>query len=457
MKINLIILILSPITIVSGCKKVLREDSNSLAYEKSLLQSSRTESGTLQSAPAAEVVGRYNGPANKFDAGRAMTVDALGNIYVSGTSEGKKGNRDYVTIKYSATGVEQWVARYNGTGNGEDYPYAITVDSDGNVYVTGRSIGIGSNHDYATVRYNAENGAQEWVMRHNSSTNMHDLAKDVKVENGFVYVTGYTNGSSTGSGTAITTIKYRADNGAQEWVKNYPETGSVASSDANSVAIDAEGNVYITGKSTSMATIKYSSAGSFQWERNCGGDNGRKIKIDLSGSIISTGWGSKTVKYSPDGTQLWEAPGPVSGTAFQDLAVDAAGNVYVTGYGRPSTTKDDFITVKYNTDGVQQWWESYNFSFNGIDLARSIALDGTGNVYVTGRAEVYDGSRNGTVNYGIVKYDATGVRQWVALYDGPDKQSSESFAIATDALGKVYVTGQSAYKTSYFDIVTIKY
>ncbi|HEX5654112.1 MAG TPA: T9SS type A sorting domain-containing protein, partial [Chitinophagaceae bacterium] len=110
-----------------------------------------------------------------------------------------------------------------------------------------------------------------------------------------------------------------------------------------------------------------------------------------------------------------------------------------------------------DVSGNQQWSARFNGSFNGIDLARSIALDGSGNIYVTGHCTVNDGSRNGGTNYATVKYDNTGAEQWVALYDNPDKPGSDGFAVAVDALDNVYVTGQSATKTSYFDFTTIKY
>lgn len=56
-------------------------------------------------------------------------------------------------MKYDSLGVEQWVARYDGTGNYDDYAFAIAVHSSGSVYVTGRSEGIGTSQDYATIKY----------------------------------------------------------------------------------------------------------------------------------------------------------------------------------------------------------------------------------------------------------------------------------------------------------------
>jgi len=57
---------------------------------------------------------------------------------------------------------EKWVARYNGPGNGSDVAWAITTDASGNVYVTGWSKGLGSDLDFATIKYDAD-GKMLWV------------------------------------------------------------------------------------------------------------------------------------------------------------------------------------------------------------------------------------------------------------------------------------------------------
>ena len=75
-------------------------------------------------------------------------MDNLGNVYVTGISEG-----DFATIKYDPNGVEQWVERYDGPGNGTDYASSIAVDSSYNVYVSGKSMGSGTDYDFATIKY----------------------------------------------------------------------------------------------------------------------------------------------------------------------------------------------------------------------------------------------------------------------------------------------------------------
>lgn len=98
-------------------------------------QSSTTQilSGGVQEAWVA----RHDEPGHAGDFATAMATDGSGNIYVTGYSQSVGSSPDYLTIKYSASGVQQWSARYNGPGNTNDYAVALAVDGAGNVYVTG--------------------------------------------------------------------------------------------------------------------------------------------------------------------------------------------------------------------------------------------------------------------------------------------------------------------------------
>jgi hypothetical protein len=200
----------------------------------------------------------YNGSCSVLDGTYSLTLDNLANVYVLGiTNVGGTCYPDYVTIKYSTNGEEQWVQLYNGTGNRTEVPKSIAVDNSGNVCVTGGSDGNGTGVDCATVKYNTD-GVEQWVKRYNGTTNGFDYGRSIGVDVfGNVYVTGYSEGTSND----YMTIKYDSD-GNQKWVHSYNGTGN-GSDIANSLAVDHLGNVYVTGSSqgngtsTDIVTIKY--------------------------------------------------------------------------------------------------------------------------------------------------------------------------------------------------------
>ncbi|MGH7451285.1 MAG: SBBP repeat-containing protein, partial [bacterium] len=308
---------------------------------------------------------RYNGPSNKSDIAYALTIDSGGNVYVAGASTAANDYSDYATVKYDGVGNQLWVKRFNGFGNNNDVAKAITVDGAGNIYVTGSSVGSNGLRDYVTIKYNSA-GAQQWSRRYNGAGNHHD--------------------------------------------------------EANALVVDGNGNVYATGSSV--------------------GSNGNQ---DYA-----------TIKYNSVGTQLWVKRYNGLGNnndIANALAVDGSGNVYVTGSSTVSNGFYDYVTVKYNNMGVQQWASRYNGSGNHNDEAKAIALDGTGNVYVTGSSV----GSNEFQDYVTVKYNSAGSQQWAIRYYGLANKNDIANAIAVDGAGNVYVTGASAAVNGYYNYVTIKY
>jgi len=414
-------------------------------------------------------VARYNGPGNNDDEATALAIDGSGNVYVTGWSFNSGTYTDYATIKYNSTGEEQWVARYNVTGYSDDHATAIAIDGLGNVYVTGYSHGSGTGFDYATIKYNST-GEEQWVARYNGPGNNDDEAHALTVDgSGNVYVTGYSASSVIFPyNYDYATIKYNST-GVEQWVVRYNGPGN-SDDRATALAVDGSGNVYVTGYSygsgtlNDYATIKYNSTGEEQWVARYNGswnsdDNASALVVDGSGNVYVTGlsfdstssYDYATIKYNSSGVEQWVAR--YNGTwNFDDrataLAVDGSGNVYVTGYSYGSGTHYDYATIKYNSSGVEQWVARYNGPRNYDDQAYALAADGLGNVYVTG---ISYGS--GTLyDYATIKYNSLGEEQWVARYNGPGNSDDGAKAIALDGSGNLYVTGYSNG-----DYVTIKY
>ncbi|MBA3725498.1 MAG: SBBP repeat-containing protein [Armatimonadetes bacterium] len=292
---------------------------------------------------------RYSSPGYHGDDASALVLDSAGNVYVTGSSYGGPVEyvRDYATIKYDSNGNQLWVARYNGPGNFQDYAYALGVDAAGNVYVTGRSEGAGTGPDYTTIKYDS-NGNQLWLRRYNGPGNASDAAYALAVDAaGNVHVTGLSYGGGTAEDYA--TIKYDS-NGNQLWVARYNGPGD-GNDYATGLALDAASNVYVTGNSGGAGTDE-----------------------DYA-----------TIKYDSNGDQLWVARynGPRNASDIAAaLAVDVAGNAYVTGVSHGTgTAYPDYATIKYDSNGNQRWVARYD---SGDDHANALAVDPAGNVYVTG-------------------------------------------------------------------------
>ena len=133
--------------------------------------------------------------------------------------------------------------------------------------------------------------------------------------------------------------------------------------------------------------------------------------------------------------------------------VDAAGNVYVTGWMESSANNEEYRTVKLNPAGQVLWTARYTEWSSGDHRAEAIAVDASGNVYVTGAGEAYSSG----YDYATVKYDASGNELWVARYNSGGGADDRAVALAVDDGGNVYVTGYSPGDLSAPDYVTVKY
>jgi hypothetical protein len=180
-------------------------------------------SNCSSSADVSEAWANYSN--SRFDSvdneAVAIARGTDGFIYVVGSGESETGY-DYITIKYDANGVQYWVRRYDGPAHGDDHAVGIVADDLGNVYVTGSSVGNGTDYDYATIKYDSL-GVEKWVKRYNGPRDSTDYAYGLSVDsNSNVFVTGTSFGDGTGFDYA--TIKYNTD-GAQEWMKRYNGPG----------------------------------------------------------------------------------------------------------------------------------------------------------------------------------------------------------------------------------------
>lgn len=416
---------------------------------------------------------RYEGPGVSFDVVDDMVADSAGNVYLTGGSYSPESSMDVLTMKYNAAGTVEWSARYGGLRATYEEGVAIAIDGTGAAYVTGLTFNSGGITDYLTIKY-TPGGREEWVRQFNRLGNGYNFAAAIAVDRDRnVYVTGY---SFNGSSYDYTTLKYGPD-GTLLWTPGgYVTYDGPAGGDDIAVAmvVDSSSDVYVTGYSRGTgtsydyATIKYSSGGVREWVARYNGPTGgddrpAAIALDSAGNVYVTGTSQDTfynqcatVAYTPGGDQKWAArysSGKRNSDEAVAIAVDGGRNVYVAGNGFDSAfAHSDFITVKYDSTGMQQWVSRYDGASHSEDLVAALELDQSGNVYVTGKSMgpdlLYD--------YATVMYNSRGLSQWVGRYKSPANSSVEAKTVRLDHQGNVYVTGNgSGYRWKVIN--TIKY
>lgn len=430
---------------------------------------------------------------------QGIITDALGNVYVIGTSLEAAvtifaqdntttafslrhaGGGDTFVVKYDTLGTPLWARRLGGTTIHADQGNGIAVDPFGNVYVTGtfHDQGItmfaandidtafttgatGTGFDGYVAKYNAT-GTPLWLRRIGGGNT--DAPFGIAVDSvGGVFVCGYTQGTVNvfnAAGTAeftltLTTtiegfvVKYDTD-GVPKWARRLVRLSVTA----RAITVDSTGNAYIIGF--------YNNGGLFT-------ANGGTTTVTLPTSGDSDN--AFLVKYDTNGEPLWaRAMNGTNTNMFFGISLDSSNNIYIVGrYAGTLVIRNadnstflssagpggqwDIGIVKYSSDGTPQWLR--RIGGLGFDQGLGIASDSNGNVYVTGASDnsviVYNGNgiapaattfitlpNSGAEDGLIVKYDTSGTPLWATRMSGTGSDISRG--IAVDSSANIYATG----------------
>jgi hypothetical protein len=386
---------------------------------------------------------------SKADACNSITVDGSGNIYVAGTSGGSwtgvpvhpfgGGSNDAFVAKLGSDGARVWYT-YLG-GNLFDWGNGLALDGSGNIYITGTSmaswgetIKLPYTHGFdAFVAKLNNNGVLQWntFLGSNSDDEGRGIAVDAS---GNVYVTGYSC-SSWGTGPVN---EYGTGGYSNAFVAKLDTNGALIWHTFQGDNADATGYAIALGNSNNIYVV---GAGAGNW-----GDN---IVHSYSGSSIDI----FAAELSSNGVLGWNTFWGDTGVDVPwGTTVDGSGNIYVAGYstatwGNPKRTFgggiEDAFAFKLNSSGGLQW--NTFLGGSGDDSGFGITVDSS-NVYVAGYSDVTWGSPTpihaGDKDAFAACLDSDGEFSWNAFVGGNTGDVGNGIDI--DSSGNLYLAGYSA-------------
>jgi hypothetical protein len=171
-------------------------------------------------------------------------------------------------------------------------------------------------------------------------------------------------------------------------------------------------------------------------------------------NTVSNGQDIVVVKLDSNGVQLWSATYNYTVANLDDKAnaicVDPSGNVYVTGYSQAASNNADIIVIKYNSSGTQQWATRLTGNANSDDCGNSIGVDGSGNVYVAGYATITGKGKD----FSVSKLNSSGVHQGTLKLNGSANSDDAAEKLTIDG-SNLFATGSIKNTSTNKDVLTI--
>ena len=364
----------------------------------------------------------------------------------------------YGISKAQTTLELEWVREYTGDFELQD-TRAIAVDDSGNVYVGITSFDTISDYGFTTVKYNPD-GERLWVVKYeDDNPESNDYLKDIAVDQeGNVYVTGTSQFIQLDPFLLyrfFVTIKYNSD-GEQQWLATY-RNDITNTGEPYHIAVDSTGHVYVYGIYGTGFLIKYDSSGNKQWAKSI--ESGTlEAEYHLSDNSIYIGSNIFTViKYDTSGNAIWTAVNDslnIYNKAPVDIAVDNIGNVYISTVIKYDYNTD-FLIAKFNNYGNFKWAKTYGGELYYHYRNPRICTDNNGFVYLGGYVFADYEHEDQFI---AIKYDSSGKELWVEKYDDPLDTWAKLWNIEIDNLGNIYIIGHvTDYSTNNSDLALIKY
>ncbi len=336
----------------------------------------------------------------------------------------------------------------------------MVVDAAGATYITGTS-GPSGNNDIITAAY-APDGTPLWTRTFDGVNHWHDQARGITLgPDASVWVCGNTPAAD--SRAKVLALKYDLATGDLLRTIEYSSDPAYAEH-AQSIAVDSQGNVYLgggtNGDGSDVYVLSFAPNGALRWRKTWDGpafgpfsqDHLQKIRLAPDGNLVAMIDGVMgnnhadyfIIKYNPDtGASIWERNWGLNGDDFpSEIAIDASGDIFVSGIALALEGNDRYGTIRLRGGDGQLLWENYS-GIQSHNAMRGMSIDGRGGVYVTGSVDP-DGDRsNANDNFYSVRLDAaTGAPRWSHSYGANCLYCSDiPGGIIADTEGHVFLAG----------------
>jgi uncharacterized delta-60 repeat protein len=337
------------------------------------------------------------------DSGHGIAVDGAGNIVVGGFEVDTVSDPNLWLAKYDTAGAELWATSFDPSGGLDDRIYAVAIDPQDNILVAGDVDVMPSSSDVYVAKLDPQ-GNELW--------------------------------SRTFDG---------------------PDAGDDG---GRGVASDSAGNVVVTGfqrvgtADIDVFVAKLDPAGTTLWSELVPGpdaldDRGHGVAVNAADEVIVAGYVSHggfdrdvwLRKYDPDGNEVWTETwdnGNNGEDAGFGVTVTPDGSIAVTGMTPIIATNQDVWLGLFDSDGALQWYKRFGGQAYLHDNGLAVAADADGNLVVAG----FRGASETDADVWLRKYDAGGNVLWSQAIVGDSGDRDQATAVATDADGNIFVTGE---------------
>ena len=358
------------------------------------------------------------GPGINEDYASGTTQDAQGNTYITGMvaeAMGLSVINSIMTVKLDPNGDVLWKKYYiNPTGD-NCYPTGIAYDGSSAIYITGNALD-GSQHSQIILMKYDLSGSLQWIRQYSDPATDSDLSNGIAIGSANQIYLAASCQDSLATTSQFRTIKYDA-NGNFQWQKDF-SLGFTGANQASAICADASGNCYVAGNCrtanqyNNVVTVSYNSAGSVNWSSTkytSSNDYAVAIIRSSAGNIFTAGSLNNyatVTRYTSGGNEDWSnyTTEIYAYSMAHDIAVDPSGNAYITGTYY-FTVNNDLTTVKFNTTGTPTTFV-YGTA-NDYEAGISVECDAAGFIYTMGYSNT-----GGHYDYCLLKHNNSGSLQW---------------------------------------------